>query len=205
MGSTSGKRPEIAESLNLPTPSGALVAEVLKGGPAKSAGIERGDVITSFDGAPIVDSRELPLLVGRTPIGHVATLGLIRQGKPQEIKIAITQSHEEELASAGPVEKPDRGTASPFGLYVKNLNPDLAKELGLEQSTGVVISAVQPGSRADEAGLRARDVILEVNRAGVKDVDSYRQAMDAGGRSKIVLILVKRGDSTIYFALKPEA
>jgi serine protease Do len=197
--------PEIAESLNLPTPSGALVAEVLKGGPAKSAGIERGDVITSFDGAPIVDSRELPLLVGRTPIGHVATLGLIRQGKPQEIKIAITQSHEEELASAGPVEKPDRGTASPFGLYVKNLNPDLAKELGLEQSTGVVISAVQPGSRADEAGLRARDVILEVNRAGVKDVDSYRQAMDAGGRSKIVLILVKRGDSTIYFALKPEA
>jgi len=197
--------PEIAESLNLPTPSGALVAEVLKGGPAKSAGIERGDVITSFDGAPIVDSRELPLLVGRTPFGHVATLGLIRQGKPQEIKIAITQSHEEELASAGPVEKPDRGTASPFGLYVKNLNPDLAKELGLEQSTGVVISAVQPGSRADEAGLRARDVILEVNRAGVKDVDSYRQAMDAGGRSKIVLILVKRGDSTIYFALKPEA
>ncbi len=197
--------PEIAESLNLPAPNGALVAEVLKGGPAKSAGIERGDVITSFDGTPIIDSRELPLLVGRTPIGHVATLKLIRQGKPQELKIAITQSHEEELASAQPVEKPSRGTASPFGLYVKDLSPDLAKELGLGQSTGVVISSVQPGSRADEAGLRARDVILEVNRAGVKDVDSYQQAMTAGGKSKIVLILVKRGDSTIYFALKPEA
>src|SRR3984885_24446 len=96
--------PEIAESLGLPSPSGALVAEVLKGGPAKSAGIERGDVITAFDGTPIVDSRELPLLVGRTPIGHVATLKLMRQGKAQELKIAITQSHEEEVASAQPIE-----------------------------------------------------------------------------------------------------
>ncbi len=197
--------PEIAESLGLPTPTGALVAEVLKGGPAKSAGIQRGDVITAFDGTPIVDSRELPLIVGRTPIGHVATLKLIRQGKPQELKIAITQSHEEELASAQPLGKPSRGTASPFGLYVKDLSPDLARELGLDQSSGVVISSVQPGSRADEAGLRARDVILEVNRETVKDVSSYQQAMNAGGKGKIVLILVKRGDSTIYFALKPEA
>ena len=197
--------PEIAESLGLATPSGALVAEVLKGGPAKSAGIERGDVITAFDGTPIVDSRELPLVVGRTPIGHVATLKLIRQGKPQELKIEITPSHEAELASAEPMPKPNRGTASSFGLYVKDLSPGLAKELGLEQSNGVVISSVEPGSRADEAGLRARDVILEVNRAAVKDVDSYQQAMSVGGKSKIVLILVRRGDSTIYFALKPEA
>jgi serine protease Do len=197
--------PEIAESLGLPTPTGALVAEVLKGGPAKSAGIQRGDVITSFDGTPIVDSRELPLLVGRAPIGHVATLKLMREGKPQELKIAITQSHEEELASAQPAGKPSRGTASSFGLYVKDLSPDLARELGLEQSNGVVISSVEPGSRADEAGLRSRDVILEVNRETVKDISSYQQAMAAGGKGKIVLILVKRGDSTLYFALKPEA
>ena len=197
--------PEIAESLGLPTPSGALVAEVLKGGPAKSAGIQRGDVITSFDGTPIVDSRELPLLVGRTPIGHVATLKLMRQGKAQELKIAITQSHEEEVASAQPIEKRSRGTASSFGLYVKDLSPDLAKELGLQLPYGVVISSVQPGSRADEAGLHARDVILEVNREAVRDVDSYQQAMNAGGKGKIVLILVRRGDSTIYFALNPEA
>ena len=61
---------------------------------------------------------------------------------------------------------------------------------------------MQPGSRADEAGLRPRDIILEVNREAVKDIGSYQQAMTAGGKSRIVLILVKRGDSTIYFALK---
>ena len=81
----------------------------------------------------------------------------------------------------------------------------MPRNSGLDQASGVVISSVQPASRADEAGLRARDVILEVNRAAVKDVGSYQRAMRAGGKGKIVLILVKRGDSTIYFALKPEA
>jgi serine protease Do len=66
-----------------------------------------------------------------------------------------------------------------------------------------VISSVQPGSRADEAGLRPRDVILEVNRAAVKDVDSYQSAIKTGEKGKIVLLLVKRGDNTIYVALKP--
>ncbi|HXN85445.1 MAG TPA: PDZ domain-containing protein, partial [Candidatus Binataceae bacterium] len=197
--------PELAESLGLPNTSGALIAEVLKNGPAQSAGIQRGDVITSFDGAPITDSRELPLLVGRTPIGHVATLKLMRHGRLENIKIVITPSQEEEIASSKPAEKPVRGTASSFGLYVKDLSPDIAKELGVDQPAGVVISSVQPGSSADDAGLRARDIILEVNREPVKDVSSYQHAMQSGGSGKIVLLLVRHGDSTIYYALKPEA
>jgi serine protease Do len=197
--------PELAESLGLPNSNGALVAEVLKNGPAKTAGIERGDVITEYDGQPVTDSRELPLLVGRTPIGHTATVKLIRRGKPEEIKITITQSHEEEVATAETPEKHAPGTASEFGLYVKELSPELAQELGIQSRSGVVISSVQPGSRADEAGLRARDVILEVNRETVGDVNSYQRAMKAGAKGKIVLLLVKRGDSTIYIALKPEA
>ena len=68
-----------------------------------------------------------------------------------------------------------------------------------------MISSVQPGSRADEAGLRARDVILEVNRAAVKDVDAYQSAVKTSGKGKIVLLLVRRGDNTIYVPLKPEA
>ena len=84
------------------------------------------------------------------------------------------------------------------------MSPDLARELGIDQQAGVVISSVQPGSRADEAGLRARDVILEVNRETVKNVDSYQSALKTGAKSKIVLLLVKRGDNTLYVALKPE-
>ncbi len=195
--------PEVAESLGLADTHGALVARVLDDGPAKAAGVKRGDVIVSFDNQQIGDSRELPLMVGRTELGHKGTLKVIRDKQTIELPVTITESHETELAAAENPQRPEAGALSPFGLRVKDLSPDLAKELGIEVPGGVVISSVQPGSRADEAGLRPRDVILEVNRATVKDVDSYQSAIKTGAKGKIVLLLVKRGDNTIYVALKP--
>ncbi len=196
---------DIADSLGLGDAKGALVAEVLKGGPAQAAGVKRGDVIVAYDDQTVTDSRELPLLVGRSPLGHVATVKVIRDKQPVELKITIAESRESEMAAAEKKPTSEGGTRSPFGLYVKDLSSDLAHELGLDEKSGVVISSVQPGSRADEAGLRARDVIVEVNRAPVKDVVGYQQALQQGGKGKIVLLLVKRGDTTIYFAIRPEA
>jgi serine protease Do len=197
--------PELAESLGLADSRGALVAKVLDDGPAKLAGVKRGDVIVSFDNQPIGDSRELPLMVGRTELGHKGMLKVIRDKQTIELPVTITQSHETELAAAENPEKPEVGALSPYGLRVKDLSPELAKELGIEVPEGVVISSVQPGSRADEAGLRPRDVILEVNRETVKNVDSYQSAIKTGAKGKIVLLLVKRGENTIYVALKPSA
>jgi serine protease Do len=198
--------PELAESLGLADSRGALVAKVLDDGPAKAAGVKRGDVIVAFDNQPVSDSRELPLLVGRTDLGHKGILKVIRDKQTLDLPVTITQSREPEiLASEEKTQKPELGAVSPFGLHVKDLSPDLAKELGVEAPGGVVISSVQPGSRADEAGLRARDVILEVNRAAVKDVDSYQTALKTSAKGKIVLLLVRRGDNTIYVTVKPEA
>ncbi len=197
--------PELAESMGLPDSRGALVAEVLKNGPAKVAGVKRGDVIVALDGQPILNSHDLVLRVGETPLNHAATLRIIRDKHTMDLPLVITESHEEELASAENQDKPDIGSPSPFGLHVKDLSPDLAHELGLDTVTGVVISSVQPGSRADEAGLRARDVIVEVNRAPVRDVNGYQKALQASGKGKIVLLLIKRNDTTEYIALKPEA
>src|SRR5215469_16472425 len=197
--------PELEESLGLPDSRGALVAEVLKNGPAKAAGVKRGDVIIALNGQPIASSHDLVLRVGETPLNQTATLKIIRAKHTIDLPLVITQSHEEELASAQNQDKPDIGEPSPFGLHVKDLSPDLAHELGLDTVTGVVISSVQPGSRAAEAGLRPRDVIVEVNRAPIHDVNAYQKALQAGGRGKIVLLLIKRGDTTEYIALKPEA
>jgi serine protease Do len=197
--------PELAESLGLADSRGALVAKVLDDGPAKLAGVKRGDVIVSFDNQPIGDSRELPLMVGRTELGHKGILKVIRDKQTIALPVTITESHETELAAAENPEKPQVGALSPYGLRVKDLSPELAKELGIEVPEGVVISSVQPGSRADEAGLRPRDVILEVNRETVKNVDSYQSAIKIGAKGKIVLLLVKRGENTIYVALKPSA
>jgi serine protease Do len=196
--------PELADSLGLPDSRGALVAEVLKNGPAKSAGVKRGDVIVAFDNQTITDSRELPLLVGRAPLGESATLKIIRDKHTLELPLKITESQEPQLASAENQDKPDIGGPSPYGLHVKDLSPDLAHELGIDTGSGVVISSVQPGSRADEAGLRARDVIVEVNKQPIIDVSSYEKALKQG-KDKIVLLLIKRGEKTEYIALKPEA
>jgi len=198
--------PELAESLGLADSRGALVAKVLDNGPAKAAGVKRGDVIVAFDNQPVNDSRELPLLVGRTDLGHKGDLKVIRDKQTLDLPVTITQSREPEIVAAEEkTEKPDLGAVSPFGLHVKDLSPDLAKELGLDTPGGVVISSVQPGSKADEAGLRARDVIIEVNRKAVSNVDSYQNAVKTSAKGKSVLLLIKRGDNTIYVPVKPEA
>lgn len=197
--------PDIAQSLSLPTAKGALVAQVLKDGPARSAGIERGDVIVEFNGQAISDSRELPLLVGRTPIGSAATVKLLRHGKTEEVKVTITPSHEEEVALASTSAEHGRPAGAPLGLSVKDLDSGLAKQLGLGDQSGVVISSVEPGSRAEQAGLVPRDIILEVNHETIKDVNSYRHAIEASIKTKMILLLIKRGRSSVYVALKPQA
>ena len=90
-----------------------------------------------------------------------------------------------------------------LGLTVQNLTPEIAESLGLDRSTkGVVVGMVAPGSPADEAQLRRGDVILEVNRKPVKDATSFHSAAKAAEKGKSLLLLVKRGDSTIFLALK---
>src|SRR5581483_6254600 len=193
--------PAIAESMGLPGPRGALVAEVLPNGPAKSAGLKRGDVIVAYDGRPIGDSRELPLMVGRTTLGRSATLSVVRDRKQIEVAVTITESHETQIAATS--GRPLKAGAS-FGLTVKDLNPKLAHEMGLDETRGVVVYSVDPGSMAEEAGVQARDVILEVNRQAVSDVDSYNRALRAGGAGKAVLLLIKRRNSTVFVPLAPE-
>jgi serine protease Do len=197
--------PELADSMGLPQARGALIAEVLPKGPASVAGLKRGDVILTYDDTDIDDSRELPLLVGRSPLGHQARLKVVREKAHKEVTITVTESKEEQLvaaASRGPALKGERVA---YGLYLRELNAELGRELGLGQSKGIVIAGVQPGSRADRAGLRARDVILEVNRTEIADVSSYNRVLKDVDAGSSPLLLVKRGSSTIYVALKPES
>ena len=197
--------PEIGESMGLAEVHGALIADVIKGGPAKAAGLERGDVVVSYDGKPINDSQELPLLVGRTPVGHTVKLKLVRNKAVKEVAVTITPSREEELrkASASAKQTPPAGKADyRLGLYVKDLTPELAREFGVSQSSGVVVVAVRPGSSAESAGLHKRDIILEVNRETVGNVESYGRAIRAGN-GKSLLLLVKRDDATIFVPVKP--
>jgi serine protease Do len=192
--------PDIAESLGLADAKGALVADVVKDGPAEAAGIKQGDVIIEYDGKPVTDSAELPLLVARTPVGKTVKVKALRGKETETFNIKIQELKEEETAQAG------SGTTEDLGLAVQTLTPELAENLGLDRSTkGVVVTQVDPGGPAADAGLRRGDVILEVNRQPVKDVDAYRKALKAVGKGKSVLFLVRRGDNTIFLAVKPSS
>jgi serine protease Do len=192
--------PDIAESLGLGEASGALVADVMKDGPAKEAGVQVGDVIVEFNGAPVKESTDLPLLVARTPVGKTVKLKVLRAKSEKLLDVRVQELKEDEVEMASA-----QGGNTDLGVTVQNLTPEIAESLGLDASTkGVVVSAVNPGSPADNAQLRRGDVILEVNRKPMKDAAAFRAAMKATDKAKSVLFLVKRGESTIFLALKRE-
>jgi serine protease Do len=189
--------PEIAESLGLEKSRGALVANVSKEGPAEKAGVKVGDVIVEFDGKEIKESGDLPIIVARTPVEKKVRMKVLRDKKEVILTVAVGELKDEEVVATAP----EKGE---LGLTVQKLTPPMAESLGLEKADGVVVTAVEPGSVADEAGIRRGDVILEVDRKPVRTLEEYRKLVASIRKGKGVLFLVRRGESTLFLALKPQ-
>jgi serine protease Do len=187
--------PEVAESLGLKDPTGALVGTVMQGSPAQQAGVQIGDVITEFDGKPIKGSSDLPILVARTPINKRVELKIIRAKTEKKLSIVVGEMKEETPALAD-VE------TQKLGLTVQKLTPDIAENLGIGTVEGVVVTDVEQNSLAEEAGFRRGDVVVEINRKPIRNIEEYRREVQASKKSKSVLFLVKRGNNTIFLALK---
>ncbi|HXG30187.1 MAG TPA: DegQ family serine endoprotease [Thermodesulfobacteriota bacterium] len=193
--------PEIAESMNLKEPEGALVADVTPGGPADKAGVKRGDVILEFNGNRIKDMSELPKLVAATPPGTKSRLTFVDNGKERTVEVRLGELPEETARStSGAGREIERN----LGLVVQEISPLIQRRLGLEDSEGVIVTDVELGSTAWEAGLRRGDVILEINRKPIRTLDEYRKAIDSTRRGENALLLVRRNKNTIYVALKIE-
>jgi serine protease Do len=189
--------PEIAESLGMERGYGALVANVSKDGPADKAGVKVGDVIVEFDGKEVKDSAELPIIVARTTVDKKVSMKVLRDKKEVTLNVAVGELKDEEVVAS----VPEKGE---LGLTVQKLTPQLAENLGLDKADGVVVTAVEPGSAGDEAGVRRGDVIVEVDRKPVRGVEDYRKAIAGSRKGRGVLFLVRRGESTLFLALKPQ-
>jgi len=185
----------VADSLDLQEGQGALVSEVLAESPAARAGIRRGDVILRFGGKAVLEVRDLPRLVAETPVGSETEVGIQRDGQPLTVRVRVGALREERLARLRPQD-------SPFGLTVQNLTPEVAKDLGVPEGTGVAVTGVIPGSPADGAGLRRGDVILEANRKPVKTREEFDTVLRQRSGEGSLLFLVRRGDSTRFIAVK---
>jgi serine protease Do len=164
--------PELAKALSLKEQQGALVADVMAGTPAEKAGLRRGDVIVAFNDKPVNSSRDLPAMVANTPVGQEATLTVVRNGRRQELSITVGKLPAEEARA----ETPSQSRQTQWGLQLQGITPQLAARHGLKTDHGALVVGVQPDSPAAEAGIRAGDIILEVDRQAVESAEDAREA-----------------------------
>ncbi len=189
--------PELAKSFNLNESEGALVSDVMEDSPASKADVRRGDVIVSFDGHQIKDMEQLPRLVAGTEVGKKVKLGLIRDGKKIEVEITVAEMKEEKRESK---ESPE--TEKNYGLVVQNITPEIARHLNLKDRRGVIVTDIQPGSPAENADLRAGDIIAEINKKPIRNVADFKEIMKKASLKDGIVMLVKRDNVTFYGVMK---
>ncbi len=191
--------PELAESFGLDEAHGALVNGIAQGGPADKAGFEVGDIITEFNGHEIEDMEDLPRVVAATPVGKKVNVTVLRNGKAKTISVIIGELPDEFTDHPAPE---DGEELEEHGIRAQALTPEIAEQLGIEDLHGVVVTDIAIGSPADDAGLRRGDVILEANRQPVKSLGDLHDQLSAD-TEKGTLLLVRRGETTLFVALKP--
>ena len=191
--------PQLASSLNLirPAVDMAVVTEVAENSPAAEAGVKSGDVILEFNGKPVPKSHEFPSVIADTPPGQKVSLKIIHEKKEQTIAVKIGELPEENDTSQK-LESRD----PEIGVRVQRITPEAARRLGMSSTKGVLVMEVQPGSPAEQIGLEPADVIREVNQRPVNNVSDFERAVRQGRRGDRILLLVQRGDNTVFFALK---
>ena len=202
--------PDMADAIGLDKAAGALVTDV-PDGPAADAGMKSGDVIMSFDGQAVTDTRELVRMVGDTEVGKTVRVVVFRDGKTQTLKVALgrRETAEGDLKPEQP-GSPDQGQQegkSVLGMMLQPLNDDLRQQLELDDKvTGLVVTDVDEMSQAYEKGLRAGDLITEAGQqkvATTADLEArIAEATDAGRRS--LLLLVRRAGEPRFVALSLE-
>jgi serine protease Do len=197
---------EIAESLNVKPPRGALVAGVDDKGPAKPAGIEPGDVIVKFDGKEIKEMRDLPRVVADTPVGKQTPVVVIRKGREETKTVTLGRLEDGEKLAAVDTKNdgsPDKtAVKKTLGIELANMSADLRKRYKIKDMVnGVVITGIDASSPAADKRLSPGDVIVEIAQEAVAGTDDFQAKVDKlkkDGR-KSALLLVAGADGELRF------
>ncbi len=201
--------PEIADSLGLKEPAGALVLDVNKGSPAEKSGIKAGDVILSLDGQPIKEMRNLPRLVAETKIGKKVMIEIWRKGAKQSVPLTLGEMDEKETKKADAGDDTSTATEQASqeaaGMALVPLTDILRSQLGVSSAVkGLLVAKVKPDSAGSRAGVRRMDVVLELNQQPVVSVDALKRALSAARSQgkKYALMRIMRGNIIAFVTIE---
>ena len=194
---------ELAESFGLSKPQGAVVNAVERGGPADKAGVEPGDVILKFDGKPVVNSGDLPRIVGSSKPGASAPMQVWRKGSVRDLTVVVGETPEEKaMARNGKNPRSTEQAANRLGLVVSELSPERQRELRI--SGGLLVEDVR--GNVVRADLQPGDIILALIARGesseIRSVDQFNKLLAQFDKASTITLLVKRGELQTFITIK---
>lgn len=188
--------PEILNKMPDNVRSGAIIDSVSKNDPADKAGLKSGDVIIKIDGKPVRDSRAFQMRVALTPVGQVAKMTVVRNGKEQEIGVRIEEQTTDKMNRLSGVVQIDE-----WGIAVKRLSPDIAERLGIDpRSSGVIITDLNPEGKAAEYGIRRYDIFRKVNNRDLSTPEQLQETIQSG---KPFRLDIRRGNRNAVLEVEP--
>jgi serine protease Do len=189
----------LAKSFGISSTEGALVSQVVPDSPAEKAGIKAGDIITKFNGEPVTGASHLKNMVGREKPGTATTLTVVRDKKPFDVKVNVTERTQKMVAAAksstGEGEK-----VNELGLELEKIPAAVAEKLGLKEGQGLRVKDIDEDGLGARMGLRGDDIILEVDGSAISDVAELNNAVSKAQKNKVIRLTVQRGSARIFLA-----
>lgn len=196
--------PDLAKEFGAVETTGALVADVMDDSPASKAKLERGDIITGYNGTAVRDPGQLRSLVAETAPGTTVTVSILREKKSQDIKVTIGELPKELAKTSSHDSGSGKGEHALTGITVENLSSQSERFGRSKGRAGVVVTDIETDSPAERAGLRTGDIIREINRKPVKDVRDFERLTTQLRPNAPVLLLLNRGNATIFLSISGE-
>ncbi|WHZ14538.1 MAG: HtrA protease/chaperone protein [Nitrospira sp.] len=193
--------PDLAKEFGAAEPKGALVADVVEDSPAAKAKLERGDIITAYNGKVINDPNHLRSLVAETGPGTTVRLSIWRDKTTKDLTLAVGEQPIEAASITG--SKAGKGDHALAGLTVEDLKPGQSSRL--KSQTGVLVTEIEAESPAERAGVRKGDIIQEINRRPVHHVRDFERLTKDLKPNSPVLLLLARNNATIFLSITPHS
>ncbi|RRQ21196.1 DegQ family serine endoprotease [Thiohalobacter thiocyanaticus] len=190
---------DLAQSFGLDKPQGALVSKVVPDSPAAKAGLQVGDIILEFNGRQVIRSRNLPHIVGSTPVGKRAEVRILRDGKRRTLQVTLGELEDDQQAAAEPAAT-QTGKSDRLGLVVASVPAELREQLELGEG-GVMIQELKSGA-ASRAGVREGDIIVRFNNETVKDVEHFNRLVEGMEKGSSVPVLIQRRSGPLFLAIR---